>query len=291
MGGLEEGTQQGLIEGDVADGGDHGVVQVVHGVGQVVRQARILRGAPVRLRRDSIRGRSRAAIPRSAMSRPRVADAWPRCDGPAGDPSPRSAPGPTAGADRADTAPPPRSARCASECGRSVPGAARRDVQTGDHAQASPPLPAALLGPLAARRPGAAVQRLQQEAGFVEEHDASFSPGSPFLIRGQSSRRQCSIAASSRSRALRRGFCGVKPKACNSRPTWSTWYVTPNSRWITCRTRTGPQVAEISGGQRATHQDLDELAFLLVGQPAGLPIRRPGRQRGLAPRAKPVSNA
>ena len=117
---------------------------------------------------------------------------------------------------------------------------AGRNVQAADDRQPLAALPAALHRPLPARCPGAAVQWLQLKARFVEEDDASFSPGSPFLIRGQSSRRHRSMAASSRSRARRRGFCGEKPKSCSNRPTWSTWYVTPNVSAITCPTR--PQV-------------------------------------------------
>jgi len=60
----------------------------------------------------------------------------------------------------------------------------------------------------ATQRPSAAVQRLQDEAGFVEKDDGSSPAASPFLIRGQASRRQPSIAASSRSRTLRCGFWG-----------------------------------------------------------------------------------
>lgn len=74
---------------------------------------------------------------------------------------------------------------------------------------------------LTPRPPGAADRRNQQESGFVEERKMGAQPGRFFLMRGQASRFQASMAASSRCRARLSGFWQVQPTACSSRPTWS----------------------------------------------------------------------
>ena len=90
---------------------------------------------------------------------------------------------------------------------------------------------------LSAGGPGAAGYRLEQKARFIEKHDGCAAAPGLFLIRGQSSVRHRAIAVSFRSAPRRRGFYCVKPKASSKRPTWSGWYVTPNSRRITSATR------------------------------------------------------
>jgi hypothetical protein len=57
------------------------------------------------------------------------------------------------------------------------------------------------------------------------------------LMRGQSSFRHRSTARGSCSRATSRGFCGLNPKSCKIRPTWSGWYRTPNRLRTTAATR------------------------------------------------------
>ena len=59
---------------------------------------------------------------------------------------------------------------------------AGRNVQAADDRQPLAALPAALHRPLPARCPGAAVQRLQLKARFVEEDDAS-AVSSPAVSR------------------------------------------------------------------------------------------------------------
>jgi hypothetical protein len=68
-----------------------------------------------------------------------------------------------------------------------------------------------LDGCLALRCPRAAHNRLEHEAAFVDQDDVPASVVRLFLASGQSSVRQCSIAASSRSRARRSGFWQLHP--------------------------------------------------------------------------------
>ena len=89
----------------------------------------------------------------------------------------------------------------------------------------------------AARSPGPAVYRLEQEASFVEKHDGSLLLTPLFLMRGQARFRQRSMATSSRSLALRCGFCCVNPSACKILPTWSRWYSIANRWRMTSATR------------------------------------------------------
>lgn len=115
--------------------------------------------------------------------------------------------------------------------------ASRREADRTDGRQSVVPSRDALDRRLAAGSPGAAGCRLEQEARFIEKHDGRAATTGLFLIRGQSSVRHRAIAASLRCEARRCGFYCVKPTACSNRPTWSGWYVTPNSRRITSATR------------------------------------------------------
>lgn len=108
--------------------------------------------------------------------------------------------------------------------GAAYPVAVRRDRECRDRRDLAP-RSAALWedrGP-AARRPGAPPERGHQEARFVAEDERRPSTGSVFFTRGHSPCIQRRMASSSRSMARRAGFCGLKPNACSSRPTWATW--------------------------------------------------------------------
>lgn len=72
---------------------------------------------------------------------------------------------------------------------------------------------------LATRRPGPQHGRREHEARFVYEDEVGSQPDGVFFTRGQTLRFQRAIAASSRSRAWRSGFCGLHPRACRSRLT------------------------------------------------------------------------
>ena len=120
---------------------------------------------------------------------------------------------------------------------RANPQSSRRETQAADHAQAIMTLRDDLPRPRTDRRPSAAIQRLQAEAGFVEKDERRTPSPGLFLIRGQACERHRSIAASFRSAARRCGFCGLKPRPCKMRPKWSGWYETPNSRRTSSATR------------------------------------------------------
>lgn len=104
------------------------------------------------------------------------------------------------------------------------PVAVRRDRECRDHRDLAP-RPAALWEDRGhpARRPGTPPQRGHQEARFVTEDERRPPTGSVFFTRGHSTCTQRRIAAASRSMARRAGFCGLKPNAYSSRPTWATW--------------------------------------------------------------------
>ncbi len=96
---------------------------------------------------------------------------------------------------------------------------ARRDHERADHrdlAARAAPLPE--HRGLTARRPGAAYEWAHQETGFVEEDERRPAARGVFFIRGQSSLTQRAMAASSRSTARRRGFCGLHPRPWSRRP-------------------------------------------------------------------------
>lgn len=61
------------------------------------------------------------------------------------------------------------------------------------------------------------------EAGFVYEKNALLLGLRPLLMAGQVSSRQQAMAASSRWRARRTGFCGLQRSAWSKRPTWTGW--------------------------------------------------------------------
>lgn len=75
---------------------------------------------------------------------------------------------------------------------------------------------------LPTRRPGSAHERCEKKPALVEKDDVGVQPLRFFLMRGQSTLTQRRIAASSRSRAWRSGFCGLHPNDRSSRPRWST---------------------------------------------------------------------
>lgn len=66
-------------------------------------------------------------------------------------------------------------------------------------------------GRFPSRRPGPADKRSHHEAGFVYENDMRVQCLGFFLILGQSTLTHLWMAASSRSRARRSGFCGLQP--------------------------------------------------------------------------------
>src|SRR5690242_4910182 len=74
---------------------------------------------------------------------------------------------------------------------------------------------------LANRSPSAYTRRQQVEAGFVYPDEGSLFVGSFFLINGQVSSRQRSIASSLRSRARSTGCWTLQPIWRNRRPIWS----------------------------------------------------------------------
>jgi hypothetical protein len=101
------------------------------------------------------------------------------------------------------------------------PPSRRGERDGADDAQPVVAIPRTLDRRLAARGPSAPIDRLQAKTRFIDKNDASAYSASLFLIRGQSFLRHRSTAAASCSRATRCGFCGVKPKSCRMRPTWS----------------------------------------------------------------------
>lgn len=72
-------------------------------------------------------------------------------------------------------------------------------------------LPVAQQGRMTAWRPGAPYAGRQLVSRFVEEDEVGAQPRSVFFTRGQSRFFQRSIAASSRSNALRSGFWALQP--------------------------------------------------------------------------------
>ena len=71
---------------------------------------------------------------------------------------------------------------------------------------------------LAAWCPGPAHQRCEEKPALVQEDDMRVQSLRFFLMRGQSTLTQRRMAASSRSRAWRSGFCGVQPSDRRRRP-------------------------------------------------------------------------
>ena len=75
---------------------------------------------------------------------------------------------------------------------------------------------------LAAGGPTTPHERGEQQATLVDEYQRGVQAPRFFLMRGQSTFTHRWIAASSRSRARRSGFCGLQPRVRSTRPIWST---------------------------------------------------------------------
>jgi hypothetical protein len=71
---------------------------------------------------------------------------------------------------------------------------------------------------LSTRRPGSTHERCEKKPALVKKDDVGVQSLRFFLMRGQSTLTQRRIAASSRSRACRSGFCGVHPNDRSKRP-------------------------------------------------------------------------
>lgn len=69
---------------------------------------------------------------------------------------------------------------------------------------------------ISTRPPGSANDGGHKQAAFVYEDNKGFEPCRFFLMRGHSSFIQRLISFSSRSLAIRWGFCGVQPSECRS---------------------------------------------------------------------------
>ena len=274
---------------DVADGLDDGVVELIDVVGDEVGQSRVLGVAPEGFDRIEV-GRvgrepfdvepSRSPLVQSAHGR--AMDVEPIQDDDQG--APMNSVQPTQVADHVAG---PHVPVLHDEV-RSNPSASRRETQAADHTQAVVPLRDDLLGPRTDRRPRAPIQRLQAEAGFVEKDECC--PPSPglFLIRGQSCERHRSITASFLSAARRWGFCGLNPRSCKMRPTWSGWYSTPNSRRTSSATRAqvqssveNPAARGPATSSRRNRSRCDEVNF----------ARGPGRGFGSNAAAPPKRKA
>lgn len=96
-----------------------------------------------------------------------------------------------------------------------------RDGDRRDHRDAlmgTPPL--IDDGRTADRRPGAPDERGHEKAALVDKDDARSQPPGVFFTRGHSPRTHSRMASSSRSRARRSGFWGLKPRECSRRPIW-----------------------------------------------------------------------
>lgn len=93
---------------------------------------------------------------------------------------------------------------------------ARRQGQAGDHRHLLVPSALDLQdGGLAARREGAANERIEEYAAFVDQDDVGLAASPFFRMRGQSLAIQRSMRAWSRSRACFSGFWGVMPRCVN----------------------------------------------------------------------------
>ena len=161
-------------------------------------------------------------------------------------------------------------------------------IRSADDAQSVVSLRDDLLGPRTDRGPSAPIQRLQSEAGFIEEDEGRPPSSGLFLMRGQSCERHRSIAASFRSAARRCGFCGLKPRSCKMRPRWSGWCETPNSRCTNSATRAQVQssVENLTARGPATSRRRNRSRCEGVNFVAG-----PGRGFGSNAAAPPKRNA
>lgn len=96
----------------------------------------------------------------------------------------------------------------------------RADRDPRDDRDAIVALPVTEQRRLATGCPGPQHGGREHEAGLVYEDEVGPQPDGVFFTRGQPLRFHRAIAASSRSRARRSGFCGLHPRACRSRLTW-----------------------------------------------------------------------
>ncbi len=235
---MEERLHQRGSEVNVADGGDHGVVEMVDVVGHEVGEGRVLGVTPKSLDRIQVGRISRepldvepcgAALVQLANRRPMDVEPIHYHDQrpPMQTVQPSQVPHHVASTYVA----------VLDDEVRANPSPSRRQTQAADHAQPIVTLRDDLLRSRADGSPSTAIQRLQPEAGFVEKDERRSSSPGLFLIRGQSCKRHRSIAASFRSAARRCGFWGLKPRSCKIRPKWSGWYETPNSRRTSSATR------------------------------------------------------
>lgn len=94
---------------------------------------------------------------------------------------------------------------------------AEREPRNDRHALMALPMPEQRR--VAARRPGPADRRDQEEARFVDEDEVGPQPRGVFFCRGHARCFHAVIAASSRWSARRSGFCGVHPNRWSRRPT------------------------------------------------------------------------
>ena len=97
-----------------------------------------------------------------------------------------------------------------------APGRDRQPRDPGDFFAGTSPL--IQHGRPSPGRPTAPDQRRQQQAAFVPKDPRGVQALGVFFTCGQTVRTQRRMAGSSRSRALRAGFCGLQPKAWNRRP-------------------------------------------------------------------------
>jgi len=94
-----------------------------------------------------------------------------------------------------------------------------RDREPRDHRETIVAIPAVLDRRLSLRSPGAAHNRLEHEAAFVDQHDAPAAFLGFSFARGHSSFRHRAIASSSLSRARRSGSWQLQPmprKMCHT---------------------------------------------------------------------------
>ena len=75
-------------------------------------------------------------------------------------------------------------------------------------------------GGLSNRRPCATQEGSHEEAALIEKDKSGFQSPGVFFTRGHWSRTQLRIATSSRSRARRSGFWGLKPRERRRRLMW-----------------------------------------------------------------------
>ena len=104
---------------------------------------------------------------------------------------------------------------------KSHPVSSRRYGECRNHRDALTG-PCALIenGGVPDRRPGATNQRSHQKPALIQEDQSGLQPPGVFFTRGHSVCTQPRIAASSRSRARRWGFCGLKPRERRRRLMW-----------------------------------------------------------------------